>query len=97
VFLNSHLLSEVELVCDRVVILSQGRILAEGDPQDMIAARGVEIETATGTKAFPDVARDGIPKLVAELTAAGEQIYAVRPNKPTLEDVYIDTIGGDAR
>ncbi len=97
VFLNSHLLSEVELVCDRVVILSNGRILAEGDPQEMIAARGVEIETAAGTKVFSDASRADIPRLVAELAAGGELIYEVRPNKPTLEDVYIDTVGDDAR
>ncbi|HUU28057.1 MAG TPA: ABC transporter ATP-binding protein [archaeon] len=30
VFLNSHLLSEVEMVCDRVAILDKGRLLAEG-------------------------------------------------------------------
>ncbi len=30
VFLNSHLLSEVELVCDRVAILHEGRIVREG-------------------------------------------------------------------
>jgi ABC-2 type transport system ATP-binding protein len=30
VFLNSHLLSEVELICDRVAILNRGRIVAEG-------------------------------------------------------------------
>ena len=97
VFLNSHLLSEVELVCDRVVILNHGRIVAEGDPQEMIAARGVEIDTASGTKVFGDVSRDDIPKLVAELVAAGERIFEVRPNKPTLEDVYIDTVGTDVR
>ena len=97
VFLNSHLLSEVELVCDRVVILNGGRIVAEGDPQEMIAARGVEIETAGGTKVFPNVPRDGIPKLVADLAAAGERIFEVRPNRPTLEDVYIDTVGNEVR
>lgn len=97
VFLNSHLLSEVELVCDRVVILSNGRILAEGDPRDMIAARGVEIVTAAGKRSFDDATRDDIPKLVTELVAAGEQIYEVRPNRPTLEDVYIDTVGEDVR
>jgi ABC-2 type transport system ATP-binding protein len=97
VFLNSHLLSEVELVCDRVMILGKGRIVAEGEPQEMIAARGVEIETAGGTKAFPDAGRDDIPRLVAELVAAGERIFAVRPNRPTLEDFYIDTVGTDVR
>jgi ABC-2 type transport system ATP-binding protein len=30
VFLNSHLLSEVELICDRVAILNRGRIVAQG-------------------------------------------------------------------
>ena len=97
VFLNSHLLSEVELVCDRVLILNNGRIVAEGNPQEMIAARGVEIETADGTKVFPNVTRDEIPKLVADLAAAGERIFEVRPNRPTLEDVYIDTVGTDVR
>jgi ABC-2 type transport system ATP-binding protein len=97
IFLNSHLLSEVELICDRVVILSKGRILAEGNPRDMIAARGVEIETQGGAKVYPDVGREDIPRLVRELAAAGEQIYAVRPNKPTLEDVYIDTVGEDVK
>ncbi|MDQ3914245.1 MAG: ABC transporter ATP-binding protein [Actinomycetota bacterium] len=95
VFLNSHLLSEVELVCDRVVILNNGRIVAEGDPKEMIAARGVEIETAGGTRVFPDVGRDDIPKLVTDLAAEGERIFEVRPNRPTLEDVYIDTVGTD--
>jgi ABC-2 type transport system ATP-binding protein len=30
IFLNSHLLSEVELICDRVAILHQGRVVREG-------------------------------------------------------------------
>jgi ABC-2 type transport system ATP-binding protein len=30
IFLNSHLLSEVELVCDRVAIVDRGRVVAEG-------------------------------------------------------------------
>jgi ABC-2 type transport system ATP-binding protein len=36
VFLSSHILSEVEQVCDRVAILRAGRIVAEGDTQAMI-------------------------------------------------------------
>ncbi|GAB4162784.1 MAG: ABC transporter ATP-binding protein [Planctomycetota bacterium] len=35
VFLNSHLLSEVELVCDRVAILSQGSLTWEGTVADI--------------------------------------------------------------
>jgi ABC-2 type transport system ATP-binding protein len=90
-------LSEVELVCDRVVILTQGRIVAEGAPQDLVTARGVEIDTATGTKVFDDALREDVPRLVAELVAEGEQIYGVRVRRPTLEDFYIDTVGEDVR
>jgi len=38
VFFSSHELSEVELVCDRVAILSQGRLLAEGALADLVPA-----------------------------------------------------------
>jgi ABC-2 type transport system ATP-binding protein len=38
VFLNSHLLTEVEAVCDRVAIVSQGRVLAGGPLDDLAGA-----------------------------------------------------------
>ena len=38
VFLNSHLLSEVELTCDRVAILHQGRVVREGRLGELLAA-----------------------------------------------------------
>ncbi|HET8788110.1 MAG TPA: ABC transporter ATP-binding protein, partial [Actinomycetes bacterium] len=38
VFLNSHLLTEVEAVCDRVAIVSQGRVLASGPLDDLAGA-----------------------------------------------------------
>src|ERR671935_1115221 len=44
VLLNSHLLSEVELVCDRVVIISRGRVVAAGAPGELARARGVEVD-----------------------------------------------------
>ena len=53
VLLNSHLLSEVELVCDRVVIITRGaRGRARAAPTELTAARGVEIETGSGTRRF---------------------------------------------
>ena len=75
--LNSHLLSEVELVCDRVVILSRGRIVAQGRPDELTAGRGVEIETGSGIRRY-QADREEVPALVADLVAAGERVYAVR-------------------
>jgi len=40
IFLNSHLLSEVELVCDHVVILDRGSIVRSGAPADFIRHTG---------------------------------------------------------
>jgi ABC-2 type transport system ATP-binding protein len=47
VILNSHLLTEVEQVCDRVVIVNRGRIVAAGTLDEVIAGDGVRIR-ATG-------------------------------------------------
>ncbi len=45
VFLNSHLLSELEMVCDRVAILVQGRVVQQGTIDDLTAdSRRYEIE-----------------------------------------------------
>ena len=38
VFLNSHLLSEVEMVCDRVAIVDHGRVVASGPLDDLAGA-----------------------------------------------------------
>ena len=94
VLLNSHLLSEVELVCDRVVILNQGRVITEGTPEDLAVLRGVEIETGRGIRRWPDADRADVPRLVANLVAEGEQIFGVRVLKPSLEDVYVEAVGG---
>jgi ABC-2 type transport system ATP-binding protein len=97
VLLNSHLLSEVELVCDRVVIVDRGRVVAEGPPQELAAPGGVEIETAAGTRRYPDARRDDVPGLVDLLVADGERIYDVRVVTGTLEDAYLGLVGQDAR
>jgi ABC-2 type transport system ATP-binding protein len=38
VFLNSHLLSEVELVCDRVAIIDRGRVVRSGRLADLVGS-----------------------------------------------------------
>ena len=40
IFLNSHLLSEIELVCDRVVILNKGAVVRQGTPAEFAKHTG---------------------------------------------------------
>ena len=95
VLLNSHLLSEIELVCDRVAILLRGRLVAEGSPAELATARGVEIETDEGVRLFEGASREDTPRLVSELVAAGRQVYGVRVLTSTLEETYLEAVGGE--
>src|SRR4051795_2620917 len=95
VLLNSHLLSEVELVSDRVYILSHGKVIAAGPPHDLVRPRGVEIDTATGTQRHDAASHDDIARTVRQLVERGEQIHAVRPLASTLEDAYVQLIGDE--
>jgi len=51
VFLNSHLLSEVEQVCDRVAIIDHGSIVAEGKLDELLSAQELEIRAGDGVEA----------------------------------------------
>ncbi len=92
VLLNSHLLTEIELVCDHVVIVDHGRVVAAGTPDELRRQGGVEVETGTGTKRFPDARRDDVPRIVRELVEAGEDVYDVRVVASSLEDVYLEVV-----
>jgi ABC-2 type transport system ATP-binding protein len=97
VLLNSHLLSEIELVCDRVAIISRGRVVAAGTPAELARPRGVEVETDGGTRQFADATREDAPRIVAELVAAGTPVYGVRVLSTTLEETYLTAVGEETR
>ncbi len=94
VLLNSHLLSEIELVCDRVVIIDGGRVVTQGRPEDLTAPGGVEVETSEGVRRLPDARREDVPRIVRELVAEGAEVYGVRVVTGTLEDAYLDAVVG---
>jgi len=58
VFLNSHLLSEVEQVCDRVAIVDRGRVVAEGSLDELLGGDTVRIRTV----GLDRVARTGLAR-----------------------------------
>lgn len=114
VFLNSHLLSEVEQVCDRVAIIDRGRVIALGTLDELRGERhGVrlrlanldtrgeaalrqagQIQTDGDWYTVAGIAADAVPVLVAQLVEAGARIYAVEPNRQTLEDRFLQLLGG---
>jgi len=53
---TSHILSDVEMLCDRVVIMQKGRITSEGQVHDLLAsaAQRVEIRLSEASRALKD-------------------------------------------
>src|SRR4051794_8725693 len=71
VFLNSHLLGEVERLCDRVAIVNHGRVVAAGALTDLLGETAVRLrvtglpQDATALREFGPLASDGEGWLVA--------------------------------
>jgi ABC-2 type transport system ATP-binding protein len=94
VLLNSHLLGEVERVCERVAILTRGTVVVEETTSRLLESSGVEVETASGKRLIEGAKREDIPRIVAELVGQGESVYGVRVVSSTLEDVYLEAVEG---
>lgn len=94
VLLSSHLLGEVERVCDRVAIVVDGAVVADAPPSELTRPAGVELETDRGVRTVAGAGREDVPEIVAAAVADGERIFGVAVRRSTLEDVYRDAVGG---
>jgi len=105
VFLSSHLLSEVEALCDRVGVLDRGRLVAQDDLAALRAPTGrVEVrtyDTAAASALLGYRAEDvGAERLLvrtedpaglnAELVRAGVPVEGLAPERRTLEDAVLE-------
>ncbi len=70
IFLNSHLLSEIELVCDRIVILHQGEVARTATPQEFTRGTG---EYLVRVAALDDAVCAAAAAVVGEGAARWEQ------------------------
>jgi len=90
VFLSSHLLHEVEQVCDRVGIISRGRLIAEGDVREMMDSSD-EAEVRIDR---PDEAAEAAKTLDFVLSAAKEgNSLRVRLRNDRLADLNAFLVG----
>jgi ABC-2 type transport system ATP-binding protein len=105
VFLSSHILSEVEAVCDRVGILRGGRLVDEGTLAELrhLGAQTVEVTFAGPVPALPQI--DGVAAAAAgenalsfEVTGsvapllsalAGKDVVSLRSREPSLEEIFL--------
>jgi len=104
ILLSSHQLDEVERICDRVAILTQGRLAAEGRVDELLAAgerlwidaRPAEAVLARlGDRGAPEqggvaarIDRSEAPALLAALASDGVEIFEARWVRRDLETLF---------
>ena len=106
VLLNSHLIGEVERVCDRVVILDRGRVAAAGTLAELLGRRELRLRLAEvndeARALLEPFARagdqytislpDDVPALIADLVKLGVRVHAVEPARVSLEERLLDIL-----
>jgi len=122
VFISSHLLAEIELLCDTVAIIRDGVVIETGQVSTLLAKASTQVHwrtavtttssdevlailqrnaaveksverTATGNYRC-DMSDVQVAAATTELVHAGIHIYEIARHKATLEDVFLDTTGG---
>jgi len=102
VLFSAHDLYHVESVCDRVAIMNDGRIAAEGTLAEIRDEYGrIEYHVYTSVP-VPDATQsgeryevtvdgmDGVERVRSEAESAGGEVLDIRTRESTLEDVFLD-------
>jgi ABC-type multidrug transport system ATPase subunit len=80
VFVSSHLLSEIQLMCDRVAIVTQGRRITQGTVAEVLALgrpSGLRLRVADPARALAALAAAGFP---AQPTGEVDQLLVDAPH-----------------
>jgi ABC-2 type transport system ATP-binding protein len=109
VFLSSHILSEVEALCDRVGILRDGRLVEQGTLPELrhLSAQAVEVTFAGPAPHLPElsgvhVAQAGASTLRCEVTGgigpliaalAEHPVLTLTSREPSLEEIFLHHYG----
>ncbi|MBF6173179.1 ABC transporter ATP-binding protein [Nocardia blacklockiae] len=89
VVLSSHLLSEVQEICDRVGVISRGRLLTEATVSELRGAATLFLRAEPVELAFPAV-RKVVGERSALLTAAGIRVAAGTATAPVVARAVIE-------
>jgi ABC-2 type transport system ATP-binding protein len=84
IFLNSHLLGEVEQVCDRVAILQKGQLARQGTVADLTKQVGLYVVGLAPGQAFP---ADEVTRLGFGVRPDGDRVEVTLPDGQTIDPV----------
>lgn len=86
VLLSSHLLADVEDVCDRIILLNRGRLVCKG-PVASILARSNETSVD-----FDHLSPEALEEIVQTASKHGARLIRAQPPRETLEEFFVRTI-----
>ena len=94
VVLTTHYLDEAQTLADRVAIVKDGTIVAQGPPSDLGSANaGYRVSYRVGGRRVEhqtDDPTDLLHRLTGDAIARGEQLEGLEVVRPRLEDVYLE-------
>jgi len=110
VFLSSHLLSEIEVVCDRIAIVRMGRVVEVGRTAELlesrdcseIVARGIDVSKVPDAESTPEgvtlrVRSAQLRSAIEQIWAMGGELVRVSPVRRSLEEVFVSVVSGEPR
>lgn len=87
VLISSHLLAQIEEICDRVAILDRGRLILEGAVRELVGAPGAQALVVD-----PPSAAD-LAALRDWLAARGLRLHGVEEPRPRLDRLFLERVG----
>jgi ABC-2 type transport system ATP-binding protein len=93
IFFSTHILSDVELICDRVGIVVNGKIRDVGKLSELLSpkllATEVVLKNGAGEKVHSLAGDADVDSFVKDALARGEHLVSVTPRRESLEDLFV--------
>lgn len=111
IFFSSHILADIEMICDRIAIVHEGRIREAGSVHDLLERAGDRVEILVRAGDDPpaaqlqpermgevwqyEVSAEDVGAVLEAALSAGAQVVRVTPRRATLEDLFMAEVRGD--
>ena len=100
IFFSSHLLSEVETICDRAVILAKGKKVVEGRLDDLTRTKNhyrINYRLSDNEPEELEIEAALLQNTIDDLRDKGYSIIGVNPLYRSLEEVFLSATDGGGR